>query len=230
MKKNIISKKVAVGLFTILTHAAKFFKVSFIVGSHIAFFSASSVIMPLCGVFGGFFASFAVCALSIAFKLLCGGTALSFKYLAYHIPGLFAALYLASGSPLIRVLVPLACMAAFVVHPVGGAAWIYSLYWLVPVTLYFFKKQDFFFQALGSTLVAHAVGSVIWLYAEPMTSTIWLGLIPVVFVERMVYAIGMVGIYRVICVVIGKYKMWRGYSHDQTLGLHNGWQSPVGTP
>lgn len=230
MKKNIISKKTCVSLFAILAQGAKFFKMSLIVGSHMAFFSASSIIIPLCGIFGGFFTSFAVFALGLSYKLLLSTSAFSFKYLAYHIPGLFAALYLASGSLWIRAFVPLVCMIAFIAHPVGGAAWVYSLYWLVPVVICVLKKQHFFLSALGSTLVAHAVGSVIWIYADPMTSATWLGLIPVVFVERMVYAIGMVAVYRLICVIMKKYSVWWGGVHGQTFGLHNGWQSPVGTP
>src|SRR2546430_1999084 len=52
-----------------------------------------------------------------------------------------------------------------------------------------------FLQALGSAFIAHAVGSVIWLYTVGMTPAAWLGLIPVVFVERMLCAAGMTVAY-----------------------------------
>lgn len=89
-------------------------------------------------------------------------------------------------------------MGAFIVHPVGGAAWAYSLYWLIPVALYMIRKESLFLTALGSTFTAHAVGSVIWIYANPMTPQTWLALIPVVFIERLVFASGMVVAYHAI--------------------------------
>ena len=86
-------------------------------------------------------------------------------------------------------------MVAFIAHPVGAQAWVYSLYWLIPVVLYFLRKESLFLTALGSTFTAHAVGSVIWIYANPMTPQAWLVLIPVVFIERFVFASGMVVAY-----------------------------------
>lgn len=115
---------------------------------------------------------------------------------------MFAALYWTTRSALLRVALPLACIAAFIVHPVGAQAWPYSLYWLVPVVLYFVNKKHIFFEALGSTFIAHAVGSVIWIYAAPMTPEAWLTLIPVVAIERLTFASGMVIVHRVINVAI----------------------------
>lgn len=151
----------------------------------------TSVVMPLSGAFGGASGVFAVSGIFFALKAFIGGF-ISFKYLAYHIPGIFAALYWTTRSSVIRLFLPIACMAAFIVHPVGAQAWTYSLYWLIPVILYFMKKNHLFFEALGSTFVAHAVGSVIWMYAAPMTPAVWLALIPIVALERLVFASGMV--------------------------------------
>ena len=79
-----------------------------------------------------------------------------------------------------QILVPVLCMALFGLHPVGSQAFAYTLYWLIPVTLYIMSSlvnvlprfQQFtpiFLQALSSTFIAHAVGSVIWLYTVGMT-------------------------------------------------------------
>ncbi len=126
-----------------------------------------------------------------------GGSLFSLHYLAFYIPGFFAAAYWASSSSmLIRVLVPILCMIAFIAHPVGGAAWLYAMYFLIPVLLYFRSKNNIFSTALGSTFVAHAVGSVIWVYTVPMTVFAWLALIPVVIIERLLFAIGMTIFYR----------------------------------
>lgn len=230
MNINKISKKAAQASLIILAKVASFFKVSYIVGSHMAFFSATSVMMPLCGAFGGLRLSVAIVTFGLLSKFAMGSGLLSFKYLAYHIPGLFAALYFASPSLMIRIILPLVCMGLFVIHPVGGQAWAYTLFWLIPVGVNLITIRSFFAQALASTLVAHAVGSVIWLYAQPMTPAIWLGLIPVVIAERLCNAAGATVLHSLFIVVTQKYSMWQGKSHDQTFGLHNGWQSPVGAP
>ena len=48
-----------------------------------------------------------------------------------------------------------------------------------------------FLTSLSSTFIAHAVGSVIWIYADPATPEFWYALIPLVAVERLVMASGM---------------------------------------
>lgn len=204
-KLNLTGNISKTGLYafasTSLIKLASLLKVSFIVGSYTALFSATSIVVPLSGAFGGVLGTLAVCGLGLSLKLIISGF-ISFKYLAYHVPGLFAALYWSSRSSLIRFFVPLVCMAAFIAHPIGGQAWYYSLYWLIPLALYFIKQNNIFLTALGSTLVAHAVGSVIWLYADPMTPELWLALIPLVFIERMVFASGMVVAHAAISTIM----------------------------
>jgi hypothetical protein len=176
---------------------SSFAKLSFVIGSHMVWLSGPAIIAPLVGAFGGVFASSIVLLVRIAVHFLLFKT-LSLSFLAFCIPGFFGSLYWATRSSIIRVFVPLTCMALFIAHPVGGQAFVYSLYWLIPVALYFFGRNTLFAQALGSTFVAHAVGSVIWLYTVPMTATIWLGLIPVVALERLLFAVCMVVGYNAI--------------------------------
>jgi hypothetical protein len=195
--QKYINMSISTCFFTSLVQLSSIFKVSFIIGSYTAWFSASSIMMPLSGAFTGLMGSMAVCGAGVLFKFFFG-CAFPFKYLAYHIPGLFAAFYFASSSPLIRVLVPLICMGAFIAHPIGGAAWLYSLYWLIPIALYFKPKKSLFLEGLGSTFTAHAVGSAIWIYTTPMTPAVWLGLIPIVALERLTFASGMVIAHKLI--------------------------------
>jgi hypothetical protein len=79
-------------------------------------------------------------------------------------------------------------MALFIIHPVGLLASAYSLYWLIPVGCYFIARTSIFSAALASTFIAHAVGSVMWLYLQPTTAQYWLTLIPVVAAERLIFA------------------------------------------
>ena len=186
--------------FTSLVKCTSLFKVSFILGSTAAFFSLTPMVQPLIGVWGGLVGSSGLFALGILLRFIMTGS-ISFILLAYHIPGLFASYALASRHWVLHVALPLLCMALFIVHPVGTAAFPYTFYWLIPVALYFANKELFFLRALSSTFIAHAVGSVIWMWAQPMTSPAWLALIPVAFVERMVFALGMTLLYHAVCGV-----------------------------
>lgn len=163
---------------------------SFIVGSFFRFFSIKNCIIPLSGAFGGIAGS---SILSFA-RLLIGFFTVgigSFKTLALYIPGFFGSLYWASQSAAVRIAIPALCMLLFTLHPVGSQAYAYSLFWLIPIALYFVPKKSLFLEALGSTYTAHAVGSVIWLYATEMSPATWLGLIPVGCAERILFAGGM---------------------------------------
>ena len=119
-----------------------------------------------------------------------------------HLPGLFGAFYWSSYSPIIRVCVPALCIVLFISHPVGSQAYAYSFFWFIPLCMYALKTRSLFAEALGSTFVVHAVGSVIWLYTVPMTAAQWWMLIPVVMVERLVFAglqVTVVYAYRAGC-------------------------------
>ncbi len=184
-------------LYTV-TKLASIFKVSCIIGSYTAWFSMLALVMPLTGAWAGIAGSSTVFGLGLIVRMLMTGFSLPLHYLAYHIPGLFAAYYWASPSWLIRVCVPVSCMILFIVHPVGSQAWPYAMYWWIPVALTMGNQKSLFSLALGSTFTAHAVGSVIWLYTMPMAAAHWLGLIPVVCVERFTFAFGMVILYQMV--------------------------------
>lgn len=169
-------------------------KISPIVGGGFSFFSLSDVVMPLSGVIGLWFGGLLV-VLRMGYKMTLYRLPLS--YLVYHIPGFCAAGYWAVEGKLVRVFLPLGCMVAFVMHPVGYQAAPYCLYWLIPVAIYFSRKQTLFLHSLGSTFIAHAVGSIIWLYAFDMSAAMWLALIPMVALERLFFASTMVVIYNV---------------------------------
>jgi hypothetical protein len=199
-----VSKKTSMNakaLFVmLLAKGATLFKISFVVGSQMALFSAANCITPLMGVFCGATTAGAFFALRVMAHLLMYKT-ISLSVLAFYVPGLCASLYLATRSSAVRFFLPALCMALFIAHPVGNQAFAYSFFWFIPMALYFVPQRSFFWHALGSTFVAHAVGSVIWLYTVPMSASAWLGLIPVVAAERFVFALAMVGIYHVIQVV-----------------------------
>lgn len=182
--------------FIAVAQIVKFIKINIVLGSYNAFFSFNNCLLPLSGAFFGFTGASLVMLGKMALGMLLFGGLFPLSHLAFYIPGFFAALYWTSSSIMIRCIVPIICMILFLVHPVGGHVWIYAMYWWIPVILYFIKKNHLFTIALGSTFVAHAVGSVIWLYTVPMVASAWLALMPVVIIERLLFAIGMVALYK----------------------------------
>jgi len=181
-------------IFTSLVKISSLFKVSFVVGSTAAFFSATPIVQPLAGVWGGVVGSSLVFLLSAILRMFIGGWS-PFILLAYHIPGLCASLALASRHWALHLALPALCMLVFIVHPVGLSAFPYAFYWFIPMILYVAGKEIFFLRALSSTFIAHAVGSAVWIWARPMTLQAWVALIPVVIIERIIFALGMTLIY-----------------------------------
>lgn len=192
MEKKVFTWLYNAILFKIVSVGASIAKFSFIMGSSYAFFSLSCMITPLSGHLCGIGGSIALCTLSLLVHAIFKGI-LSVHFLAYHIPGLCAALYWSSSSKVWRIVLAVGCMILFVTHPVGAGAALYSLFWLIPLSVALQAKPTRFMRALGSTFTAHAVGSVIWLYTLGMSPDKWLMLIPVVIVERLLLATGIAG-------------------------------------
>lgn len=171
----------------------RFVKISPILGSSFSFFSLSDLVMPLSGNVGLGFVGLIV-AVRVCFKTLLWRTPLT--ALVYHIPGICASGYWAFENKIISLIIPLLCIAAFIVHPVGLQAIPYSLYWLIPTALYFVKEKSVLMHSLASTFIAHSVGSVIFLYTTPTLPALWIGLIPIVAIERLAFAAGMTVVYK----------------------------------
>ncbi len=179
-------------------------KINYLVGSKLAFFSGTNIALPLAGFLGGTPLAIGITFLrSLSRWLLLGSNPLSFLF--FHIPGVVAAFYWRTSSRIIKIGLPLICMIAFVAHT--PSAWMYSLYWLIPMGIHLSKQESMFFKALAATFVAHAVGSVIWAYSFAMASATWLALIPVVAVERLLFASAMCACYAGLKLA---GKVWNG--------------------
>ena len=144
----------------------------------------------------------AILASEIANAILLGKS-FTLIEMARLFPMLFAALYFAKGKNPLGIGLPLICMALFIAHPVGGQAWYFSLYWLIPV-IAAFLPQKLFLRSLGATFTAHAVGSVVWLYTFQTAPAFWLALIPVVAFERLMFASGISVSYVALNTLLAK--------------------------
>lgn len=199
MNRQPISRWQSVIAFASIAKLSGFLKVNMVLGSLTSCFSAANMVMPVSGLWCGVGGSSILFFVRLALRLLFNGFSLPLNMLAHHIPGLFSGYYMASESSLIRLIVPIFCMAFFVLHPVGLQAWPYAMYWLIPVVLFFIPKKSLWFQALGSTFVAHGVGSVIWIYTTESTPEMWFALLPIVALERGLFTIGIVAFHKVLC-------------------------------
>lgn len=152
--------------------------------------SISALLLPALG------AITAIHPLIISFGFLAiAKTILGGLPITLGIPTAAATLSLAThqssraASIVINTLLPLICMALFINNPNGAEAWLYTLYWLIPAGLSLFKYESTLAKAIQATFVAHAVGSVIWIYSTQTTPEFWVGLIPVVAYERIISAL-----------------------------------------
>lgn len=174
----------------------------------------TSCFFPLLSIFGPLFGSFVGLPLMAGSlfvrSLLFNSVSFSLKslILALHMPTLGASAYLQSKTWYVRLLIPFVSMILFLAHPVGGQAWFYSLYWFIPMVIYFSPKQNIFLQALGSTFTAHAIGSVLWLYLFNMNIATFIALMPIVPFERLFYACGIVLVqyaYNFVTMLIARH-------------------------
>ena len=186
--KKINDKIIFIFLFSLLGLGALQIPVSRIVGSGQSF-SFFDFFAPSTGLFLGSLPG-AISVLMVKFfDLFFVSRKIDLVSLLRLLPLSLGAFYFGSKSKM-RGLIAAVCMVLFVVHPIGRQAWVYSLYWLIPIWASFFPER-LFLKSLGSTFTAHAVGSTIFLYAFQLPAIVWKGLIPVVLVERVGFALGI---------------------------------------
>ena len=185
--RNIVISAVALAIV-----GCSGFSIAHIASGSSSYFGLCNIIMPALASLGGIGGSLLM-TLFLALKLGSG------KLLITKGLPTLAALYSAQAEKpsfstlLLNVVLPISMAAAFIVHPVGGAAWVYTLFWVIPVGCEIARHcgaQSLFTRLLAATFIAHAVGSVIWLYTVPTSAATWLGLLAVVPAERLVFASG----------------------------------------
>jgi hypothetical protein len=201
MLNNYVSKVFHTLFSYLLFELSSCIKFSYILGSKRLFFSAINCTGPLAGHFNGLGAFLLYLirqrvfanpeALTVAYTASKG----LFNPLVYHIPTFIASAYWFSENKIVRLGLPALCMMLFVLHPIGYEAFLYSGFWFIPMIVHLLPYRTPFLEALGTTFLAHGIGSVLTLYIAPMPAGLWLGLIPVVIVERLLFASGMTLVY-----------------------------------
>ena len=175
-------------IFTILGLAAFQISISHIIGS-----SQNFTLFELLGPTGGMFLGPILGAISAFFvkalNVIILRQPLDFLTIIRFLPTMLAAVYFGLKQKKTAIIFPI-CIILFLLNPIGRQAWMYSLIWLIPFVASFGKKR-LILNSLGATFTAHAVGSVIFLYSFGLTPAIWISLIPVVFIERGIFTLGI---------------------------------------
>ncbi len=197
MRKITKKQTLFIIIFIVLGLAISQIPISSIVGSKQSF-TPFEFLGPTSGMFlGSWPAAISVFFVKL-FNVLVKHQTFDVVTIIRFFPMMLAAIYFGlAKSKKIILIIPLFSMVLFMLHPEGRQAWYYSLYWLIPIVC-FFKKDRLVLNALGSTFTAHAVGSVAFLYAFNLPAAVWIGLIPVVFMERMLFSVGIWAFYLVI--------------------------------
>lgn len=180
-------------LFTIIFAAIGFLamqiKFTQIVGSNLKF-SLFDFYGPIAAGFVGSVWGLITVILMQLVNWIVHGLAVDAATIIRFFPMLLAVLYFAKKSKLI-LIVPIIAMISFWLHPEGRQAWYYALYWLIPLAMYFLHDKLLFARALGTTFTAHSVGGMLWIWTFNLKSSVWISLIPVVWLERGLMAIGL---------------------------------------
>lgn len=183
----MITKKITAIISFCFATILAFLPFNYIIGSKFAWFSCVTFVAPALG----YQYSLVYVILLIFTKYLCSKTILLF-FVLHKLPLMFATLSLQKRHFLTSIALPIFAMLLFCLHPVGSQAFAYSWYWFIPMLLYRYTQDSLYSRALSASFIAHAVGSVIWLYKGNIAAPVWVALIPIVAIERLLIAAAMI--------------------------------------
>jgi hypothetical protein len=152
---------------------------------------------PIAGAFLGTVPGVIAVAVMEIVNWIFHGAVMGSPVFIHMIPAVFGVWFFSRPSKYVLV-VPAVCMIAFWLHPEGRGAWMYPLLWVIPFVSYRFQNKFVFARALGATFTVHAVGGALWIWALNLKTAVWIGLIPVVLVERLIFATGITLVYLLV--------------------------------
>lgn len=189
MTKDLKNKIIFTGFFIILGLIALQIPFTRLLGSNVKF-TLYDFIAPTLGVFLSTVPGILTVLLIQLFNfLLHPDTVTGLGSIIRLFPVLFAVFYF-SKKRSVNLLIPLAAIVIFNLHPIGRSAWAYSLLWLIPVFAHFYRN-NLFVRSLGATFTAHSVGGALWVWAFGLNREMWLALLPQSLMERTVMAGGI---------------------------------------
>ncbi|MEK6954785.1 MAG: hypothetical protein AABX01_07265 [Candidatus Micrarchaeota archaeon] len=199
-----------VAIFAAAVLIADQFKVAAVWGATNQYFTLFQFMGPIAGGILGPFAGVASVLFAQLLSFLYLGKAFDALNILRLAPMLFATYYFAkfglkkglNGN--YAILAPVAAILLFITNPIGSQVWYYSLFWTIPVIAALFFANNLFARSLGASFTAHAIGGIIWLFLVPTTPAFWAALIPVVIIERLVFASGISVSFIAFNTVLGR--------------------------
>ena len=184
-----MSKKlIFILIFTIVGFILLQIPVNNVVGSKVSF-TLFDLFAPIAGGFLGSVVGIVSVFLMEITNFFFKGASFEAAPIIRLFPTLFAVYYFARKD-MSNIAVAVFAMLIFWAHPEGRQAWFYALFWLIPIGAHFYRK-NLFIRSLGSTFTAHAVGGTLWLWVFGLPASVWISLIPIVIVERILFAAGI---------------------------------------
>jgi len=193
-----MEKKIKLGIFLLLFAVLSlvFYNINltYVVGADEQSFTLFQFIGPVSAAFvNPILAIVMILGVEVVQKVLINDFTFSVFSVARFLPMLAAAYYfgVVKKDKRFGIVIPVLGMLLFWMHPIGAQAWGYALLWLIPIVATFFAAKHLFLRSLGATFQAHVVGSVAFLYTIGMPAEAWWALIPIVLVERGMFAAGI---------------------------------------
>src|SRR3989344_1715483 len=181
-------------LFTVFGILLSQIKLTNLAGSNVNF-TMFDAYAPITGSFlGTIWGIISVALIQLANLLLNPSAVVDWGFIIRLLPTAFAVIYFSKKTKF-NWIIPIIAIIAFNLHPIGKTVWFYSLFWLIPVIANFFWNKSLIVKSLGATFAAHSVGGAIWIYMFNLSTEVWISLIPVVMIERLMFAAGIAGSY-----------------------------------
>lgn len=181
-------------VFVILGFVALQIPVNQLAGSRVKF-TLFDLFAPISGAFLGTFLGIAsVLTMQVVNLVVHGVSNIDKGSLIRLVPTLFGVWFFAKKEGKL-LIVPALSIVAFNLHPVGRTVWFYSLFWLIPFLVWPFRERFLILRSLGATFTAHAAGGAMWIWAFNLPASVWIGLIPIVIMERSIFALGISASY-----------------------------------
>jgi len=206
-------------VFGLVSLVALNINVSYIQGSQNKSFKLFQLVAPTAGAFLGPVLGTLAAFVAEVLDALFNSKELTFSSFLFMFPVLGAVYYFSAyaksraTNDILTTVIPLMAITAFVLHPVGSAAAIYSAFWLIPLIVKLLP-ENVFLRSLGATFTAHAIGSVFWIYLFATTPSFWFALIPLVMLERLTFAFGITASFLAFNNILGlaevRFKSFNG--------------------
>ena len=218
------NKLVFVAIFIAFGFVALQLPVNQLAGSKVKF-TLFDLFAPTSGVFmGSIVGIISVFLMQVLNIALHGFSSIDKGTIIRLFPTLFAVWYF-SRKQRELLIIPILAILAFNLHPIGRTVWYYSLFWLIPIVVWPFRERFLVLRSLGATFTAHSVGGAIWIWAFNLPSAVWISLIPVVIMERAIFALGISASYiftnNLLAYVKKQKLLTSGFSLDKKYLLKN---------